>query len=175
MSIRLNGVSAVYTNTAYRAISIYSQSYTLADVSLFVIIKVVQKCMAAYWAFMPIYAVSQYMLYRRIGHIRQMSIYLFIIKMVKKYRPMPAYLAIYADKPYCDMAYRHNSPIRWHIYFHDFNKKIVNWLVWMKWHPAGWSVCLPLLISPCTIKSRCCLLASAHPGGPRKSAVEWLW
>jgi len=23
----------------------------------------------------------------------------------------------------------------------------------MEWHPAGWSVCLPLLIFPCTIKS----------------------
>ena len=23
----------------------------------------------------------------------------------------------------------------------------------MEWRPAGWSVCLPLLISPCTIKS----------------------
>jgi len=30
---------------------------------------------------------------------------------------------------------------------------------------AGWSVCLPLLIFPCTIKSRSSLLAPAHPGG----------
>ena len=36
------------------------------------------------------------------------------------------------------------------------------WLVWMEWRPAGWSVCLPLLIFPCTIKSRSSLLASAH-------------
>jgi len=41
--------------------------------------------------------------------------------------------------------------------------------------PAGWSVCLPLLISPCTIKSRSSLLAPAHPGGPGKRAVKWLW
>jgi len=42
-------------------------------------------------------------------------------------------------------------------------------------HPAGWSVCLPLLIFPCTIKSRSSLLAPAHPGGPGKRAVKWLW
>jgi len=27
-----------------------------------------------------------------------------------------------------------------------------HWLVWMEWRPAGWSVCLPLLIFLCTIK-----------------------
>jgi len=43
-----------------------------------------------------------------------------------------------------------------------------HWLVRMEWHPAGWSVCLPLLVFPCTIKSRSSLLASAHPGGPGK-------
>ena len=26
-------------------------------------------------------------------------------------------------------------------------------LVRMEWRPAGWSVCLPLLIFPCTVKS----------------------
>jgi len=36
-------------------------------------------------------------------------------------------------------------------------------------------VCLPLLISPCTIKSRSSLLALAHLGGPRKRAVKRLW
>jgi len=36
-------------------------------------------------------------------------------------------------------------------------------------------VCLPLLIFPCAIKSRSSLLAPAHPGGPRKRAVKWLW
>jgi len=44
----------------------------------------------------------------------------------------------------------------------------------MEWQPAGWSVCLPLLISACTIKSRSSLLAPAHPGGPGKRAVKRL-
>ena len=46
------------------------------------------------------------------------------------------------------------------------------WLVRMEWRPAGWSVCLPLLIFPCTIKSRSSLLALAHLGGPGKRAVN---
>ena len=50
-----------------------------------------------------------------------------------------------------------------------------HWLVWMEWHPARWSVCLPLLIFPCTIKSRSSLLAPAHPGGHRYRSVKWLW
>ena len=50
-----------------------------------------------------------------------------------------------------------------------------NWLVRMEWRPAGWSACPPLLISPCTIKSRSSLLAPAHPGGPGKRAVKRLW
>ena len=45
----------------------------------------------------------------------------------------------------------------------------------MEWRPAGWTVCLPLLIFPCTIKSRSSLLAQAHPGGPGKRAVKQLW
>jgi len=49
-----------------------------------------------------------------------------------------------------------------------------NWLVWMEWRPAGWSVCLPLLIFPCTIKSRSSLLASAHLGGSDKRAIKRL-
>ena len=48
-------------------------------------------------------------------------------------------------------------------------------LVQMEWRPAGWSVCLPLLIFPCTIKLRSSLLAPAHSGGPGKRAVKWLW
>ena len=48
-------------------------------------------------------------------------------------------------------------------------------LLRMEWRPAGWSVCLPLLIFPCTIKSRSSLLAPAHLGGPGKRAVKWLW
>jgi len=47
-------------------------------------------------------------------------------------------------------------------------------LVRMEWRPDGWSVCLPLLIFPCTIKSRRFLLALAHPCGPRKRAVKRL-
>jgi len=49
-----------------------------------------------------------------------------------------------------------------------------HWLVRMVWRPAGWSMCLPLLIFPCTIKSRSSLLAPAHPGGPGKRAVKRL-
>ena len=49
-----------------------------------------------------------------------------------------------------------------------------HWLVRTECRPAGWSVCLPLLISPCTIKSRSSLLAPAHPDGPGKRAVKWL-
>jgi len=48
------------------------------------------------------------------------------------------------------------------------------WLVRMEWHPAGWSVCLPLSIFPCTTKSRSSLLAPAHVGGPGKRAVQRL-
>jgi len=40
-------------------------------------------------------------------------------------------------------------------------------LVRMESRPAGLSVCLPLLVFPCTIKSRSSLLAPAHPG--------WSW
>jgi len=50
-----------------------------------------------------------------------------------------------------------------------------HWLVQMEWRPARWSVCLPLLIFPCTIKSRSSLLALADPGGPGKRAIKWLW
>jgi len=50
-----------------------------------------------------------------------------------------------------------------------------HWLVRMEWRPAGWSVCLPLFIFPCTIKSRGSLLATAHLGGPGKRAVKRLW
>jgi len=50
-----------------------------------------------------------------------------------------------------------------------------HWLVWMEWRPVGWSVCLPPLIFPCTIKSRSSLVALAHPGGPGIRAIKWLW
>jgi len=35
----------------------------------------------------------------------------------------------------------------------------------MEWRPAWWSVCLPLLLCPCTIKSRSSLPAPTQPGG----------
>ena len=50
-----------------------------------------------------------------------------------------------------------------------------HWLVQMEWRPAGWSVCLPLLIFPSTMKSRSSLLALAHLGGSEKRAVKRLW
>jgi len=49
-----------------------------------------------------------------------------------------------------------------------------HWLVRTEWCPAGWLVCLPLLIFPCTIKSRSSLLAPAHLGDPGKRAVKRL-
>ena len=48
-------------------------------------------------------------------------------------------------------------------------------LVRMERRPARWLVCLPLLIFPCTIKSRSSLLALAHPGGSGKRAIKRLW
>jgi len=44
----------------------------------------------------------------------------------------------------------------------------------MEWHPDGWSVCLPLLIFPCTIKSRSSFLAPAHLSGPGCGVRVWL-
>ena len=49
-----------------------------------------------------------------------------------------------------------------------------HWLVRMEWRLAGWSVCLPLLIFPCTIKSRSFLLAPADVDGLGKRAIKWL-
>jgi len=57
----------------------------------------------------------------------------------------------------------------------DVSIYVGHWLVQMEWRPAGWSVCLPLLISPCTVKSRSSLLALAHPGGPGERAIKRLW
>ena len=50
-----------------------------------------------------------------------------------------------------------------------------HWLVQTEWHPAGWLVCMSLLIFPWTIKSRNSFLASAQPGDPGKRAVKRLW
>jgi len=53
--------------------------------------------------------------------------------------------------------------------------------VWWRWAlvsseevAPSLTVCLPLLIFPCAIKSRGSLLAPAHPVGPRKRAVKRL-
>jgi len=50
-----------------------------------------------------------------------------------------------------------------------------HWLVRMEWRPSRWSVCLPLLIFPCTMKSRSSHLALAHLGGPGRRAIKRLW
>jgi len=50
-----------------------------------------------------------------------------------------------------------------------------HWLVQMESHPAGLSVCLPLLIFAWTMKFRSSLLALADLCGPRKRAVKRLW
>jgi len=42
------------------------------------------------------------------------------------------------------------------------------WLVHMEWCQAGWSVCLPLLIFPCTIKSRSFSSGTSSPRWSRK-------
>ena len=47
------------------------------------------------------------------------------------------------------------------------------WLVRMEWRPARWSVSASVNL-PLHIKSSS-LLALAHPGGPGKRAVKWLW
>jgi len=47
-------------------------------------------------------------------------------------------------------------------------------LIQMEWRPAGWSVCLPLLISPRTIKCRSSLLVPSHLAVPGKRAVKRL-
>jgi len=58
-------------------------------------------------------------------------------------------------------------------------KKMGGWWRWALVSPdgvaAGWSVSLPLLVTPCTIKSSSSLLAPAHPGGPGKRAIKRLW
>ena len=56
-------------------------------------------------------------------------------------------------------------------------KNMGGWWWWALLSPDGAQPdgrCLPLLIFPCTIKSRSSLLAPAHLGGPGKRAVKWL-
>ena len=54
------------------------------------------------------------------------------------------------------------------------------WWRWALVSPAGvapsWMVGVSASVNlPRTIKSRSSLLAPAHPGGPGKRAVKWLW
>jgi len=63
---------------------------------------------------------------------------------------------------------------------HSACKKVGEWWRWALVSPdrvapsqmVGVSASVNL---PCTIKSRSFLLAPAHPGGPGKRAVKWLW
>jgi len=43
-------------------------------------------------------------------------------------------------------------------------------LVWIEWLPAGWSVCLPLLIFPCTHKVQKFFYSTGSPGRSWKRA-----
>ena len=49
-----------------------------------------------------------------------------------------------------------------------------HWLVQMEWRPAGWSMCLPLLISPCTIIHKVQKFTSGTglPGWSRKKGCK---
>jgi len=49
-----------------------------------------------------------------------------------------------------------------------------HWLVRMEWRPAGWSVCLPVLIFPCTIKSRSSLLHRLTQVVPEKGRKKFV-
>jgi len=50
-----------------------------------------------------------------------------------------------------------------------------HWLVQMEWRPAGWSVCLPLIISPCTISPEVLFWHRLDRVVPEKRAVKRLW
>jgi len=54
-----------------------------------------------------------------------------------------------------------------------------HWLVWMEWRLAGWSVCLPLLVFPCTIKSEVVFWDRLNRVVPEKkrhkTLVVWWW
>jgi len=47
-----------------------------------------------------------------------------------------------------------------------------HWLVQMEWRPAGWSVCLPLLIFPCTIVHK--FSGTGSPRWSRKRTIKRL-
>ena len=63
---------------------------------------------------------------------------------------------------------------------HPACKKMGGWWRWALLSPDGvapsWMVGMSASVSlPLPIKSRSSLLAPAHPGGPGKRAVKWLW
>ena len=47
-----------------------------------------------------------------------------------------------------------------------------HWLVRMEWHPSRWSVCLPVLIFPCTIKCGARRVLFGSPGWSRKKGCK---
>jgi len=108
-------------------------------------------------------------------------IYRQSVTSLRNWSPMPA--AFSCSLEVCDLLFHfddHSHSVLWCCWLGG-RKGIWgygrggHWLVRMEWCPAGWSVCLPLLIFHCTIKSRSSLLALAHPDGPRKMAVKCLW
>jgi len=56
-----------------------------------------------------------------------------------------------------------------------FKKMEEGWWRWALVSPDGVAPTQMVLIFPGTIKSRSSLLAPAHPGGPKKMAIKWLW
>jgi len=50
-----------------------------------------------------------------------------------------------------------------------------HWLVRIEWHPAGRSVCLPLLMFPCNNNVQKFSSGTGSPGWSRKKAVKRLW
>ena len=55
-----------------------------------------------------------------------------------------------------------------------------HWFVWMEWHPAGWSVCLPVLVNlPFHHRVQKFSSGTGSPGWSRKkglkTVVVWWW
>jgi len=71
----------------------------------------------------------------------------------------------------------------WRRYTQDYSGTFSDSVFWVWWRWAlvspdavapSRTVCLPLLIFPCTTNSRGSLLAPAHPHGPRRRAIKRL-
>ena len=63
---------------------------------------------------------------------------------------------------------------------HLAHKKYGGWWRWALVSPDGVAPSRMVSVSasvnlPCTVKSRSSLLAPAHPDGPGKRAIKWLW